>query len=135
MISWQRLSILFAAGALGGLATAVAAWLAGDLGITASLGVKIKPALSAPAIYNKVTWGGIWSLLFLLPFFSTSWWKRGLVFSLGPAAATLLYFMPQKGLGMFGSELGALTPLAVLGFNIIWGLTTAASIRAAGETG
>jgi len=135
MLSWRNLAILFASGALGGLATALAIWLAGDLGITAVLGVKIKAALTPPFIYNKVVWGGLWGALFLLPLFAGSWWKRGVLFSLGPTVATLLYFLPQKGLGLFGTGLGAWTPVAVIGFNLIWGLTTAASIRAAGEQG
>lgn len=132
MLSWRSLAILFASGAFGGLITALAIWLAGDLGITAALGVKIKPALSAPFIYNKVVWGGMWGALFLLPLFAGSTWRRGLLLSLGPACATLLYFLPQKGLGMFGAELGTWTPLAVIAFNAIWGLTAAASIKAAG---
>ena len=42
-------------------------WIFGVIGITYALGVKIAPALSAPWLYPRLVWGGIWGLLFLVP--------------------------------------------------------------------
>jgi hypothetical protein len=63
----KKLSLVFAAGCLGGLLNSLAVWIFGVIGITPALGVKIAPQLSAPWLYPRLVWGGIWGLLFLLP--------------------------------------------------------------------
>ena len=49
---------------------------------------------------------------------------RGVVISLFPAAVAWLVFLPMDGAGLLGLSLGILTPVFVLGFNIVWGLAT-----------
>ena len=75
------LSLVFAAGCLGGLLNSLAVWIFGEIGISSAVGVKIAPQLTASWLYPRVVWGGIWGTLFLLPLMQKSLLYRGLVFS------------------------------------------------------
>ena len=120
----KGISLAFSAGCLGGRLNSIAVWLFGELGITAALGVKIAPKLSALWLYPRLVWGGIWGLLFLLPIMQKKYLYRGLIFSLGPTVVQLLIVFPIKAnKGIMGFDLGLLTPLFVFVFNAIWGLT------------
>ena len=130
----KRLTVIFSAGCLGGLANSLAVWLFGAYGVTKSLGVRIAPDLSPVWLYPRLVWGGIWGLLFVLPVFRNSVLKRGLLLSLGPTIIQLFVVFPYKAdQGMMGMGLGALTPLLVFVFNAIWGLTVAMWLRFVGE--
>ena len=130
----KRLTVIFAAGCLGGLANSLAVWLFGAYGVTKTLGVRIAPNLSSVWLYPRLVWGGIWGLLFLLPVFRNSVLKRGLLLSLGPTIIQLFVVFPYKAdQGMMGMGLGALTPLLVFVFNAIWGITVAVWLRFVGE--
>ncbi|MBD2744895.1 hypothetical protein [Coleofasciculus sp. FACHB-1120] len=127
MQQWSRkLTLVFAAGALGGLANSLAVWLFGVLGITAALGVKIAPAFTPDWLYPRIVWGGLWGFLLVLPFLRYPYWLRGIFYSLAPTLVQLLIVFPVKGnQGLLGLKLGVLTPLFVLFFNAIWGITAA----------
>jgi hypothetical protein len=126
----KKLSLVFAAGCLGGLLNSLAVWIFGVIGITSALGVKIAPPLSAPWLYPRLVWGGIWGLLFLLPLMQKRYLYRGLIFSLGPTMIQLFIVFPMKAnKGVMGFDLGLLTPLLVFVFNAIWGLTAAIWLR------
>ena len=126
----KRLTAVFSAGCLGGLANSIAVWLFDVYGIAKALGVSFPPSLSAGWPYHRIVWGGIWGLLFLLPLFRNSVIKRGIVLSLGPTIVQLFVLFPYKSHhGMMGMGLGALTPLIVFVFNAIWGITAAIWIR------
>jgi hypothetical protein len=130
----KRLTVIFAAGCLGGLANSLVVWQFGAYGVTKSLGVRIAPDLSPVWLYPRLVWGGIWGLLFLLPVFRSSVLKRGLLLSLGPTIIQLFVVFPYKAdQGMMGMGLGALTPLLVFVFNAIWGITVAIWLRFVGE--
>jgi len=130
----KRLTVIFSAGCLGGLANSLAVWLFGAYGVTKSLGVRIAPDLSPIWLYPRLVWGGIWGLLFLLPVFRNSVLKRGLLLSLGPTIIQLFVVFPYKAdQGVMGMGLGALTPLLVFVFNAIWGITVAIWLRFVGE--
>ena len=130
----KRLTVVFSAGCLGGLANSLAVWLFGAYGVTKSLGVRIAPDLSPGWLYPRLVWGGIWGLLFLLPVFRNSILRRGLLLSLGPTIIQLFVVFPYKAdQGMMGLGLGALTPLLVFVFNAIWGITVAIWLRFVGE--
>lgn len=123
MNALTKLSLAYAAGTVGGLANGLVVWLFGYLGITAVMGVKIAPALTAAMLYPRLVWGGLWGFLFLLPFLETSPVLRGIVFSVAPSLVQLFIVFPSKiPDGMLGLPLGAATPLFVLFFNIIWGI-------------
>lgn len=130
----RKISLVFAAGVLGGLLNSLAVWGAGEFGITAAAGVKIAPTLSAAWLYPRLVWGGIWGILFLLPMMQTRIWSRGFIYSLGPTLVQLFVVFPMKAKkGMMGLELGMLTPLFVVAFNAIWGWAAAIWLRWTGK--
>ncbi|MDH3412483.1 MAG: hypothetical protein OEM98_08360 [Gammaproteobacteria bacterium] len=127
----KNMSIAFAAGAVGALANSIVVWLVGLAGITAAVGVAIAPHLSAAWLYPRIVWGGMWGLLFLLRLPRGGPIVRGLVLSLAPSLFLLLYVFPEmEGKGRLGISLGALTPVFVLFYNAVWGVTAALWLRA-----
>ena len=129
-LSVKEVSLAFAAGAVGGLANGLAIWLFGLIGINQLLGVAIAPQLTTPLIYNKLVWGGIWGFLFLLPFPRMTYVSRGLIYSLAPSLVQIFIVFPlvaHKGVG--GLQLGYLTPVLVLFFNVIWGVVAAVWLK------
>jgi hypothetical protein len=101
-------------------------WGFGALGVTGAFGVAIAPDLAPQWLYPRLVWGGLWGLLLLLPVPRGSWARRGLVFSLAPSAVQLFVVFPAKtAAGVLGLGLGALTPVFVLLFNAVWGLSAA----------
>ena len=126
----KKITMVFGAGCLGGLANSLALWIFGVFGITQAFGVNIAPQLSPPWLYPRLVWGGIWGVLFLLPLMKKSFLLRGLIFSLGPTLVQLFVVFPMKAhKGVMGLDLGTLTPLAVIVFNAIWGLAAAIWLR------
>lgn len=131
---FRKLTLVFSAGCMGGLVNSIAVWGFGVAGITALFNVKIAPALSASWLYPRIVWGGIWGVLFLLPFLKNSCVARGLVYSLGPSLVQLFIVFPFKaGKGMMGLDLGTLTPLFVLLFNGFWGITASFWLNAVSD--
>ena len=127
---FRTFSLVFAAGCVGAVANSLIVYLFGDLGINAALGVKIAPSLTAAWLYPRIVWGGLWGFLFLLPIFRSSLLARGLLFSLGPSLVMFFVVFPLKAKkGMFGLELGSITPVLVLFFNAVWGVTAAIWLR------
>lgn len=123
-----KISSRFAAGVVGAVANSAALWLLGAAGVPDMLGVSMAPDFSFGWLYPRLVWGGLWGMLFLLPFSKTI--GVGTLLGLAPAAAAMLYFLPQAGKGYLGLELGTLAPLFVLFYNLLWGLTTAAWLKA-----
>ena len=122
----RKLSLAFAAGALGGLVNSGVIWLFGRAGITAELGVKLTPAFTPAWLYPRLVWGGIWGILFLLPLAQNRPFQQGLLISLGPTIVQLFVIFPYElNKGMLGLELGTLTPVFVLFFNAVWGVAAA----------
>lgn len=122
----KNLCMVFAAGSLGGLANSLALWGAGKVGITTALGVKLAPAFKLVWLYPRIVWGGLWGVLFLLPILWRSPLKRGLLMSAGPTLVQLGYVFPKvANKGLFGTGLGSMTPLFVVIFNAVWGITAA----------
>ncbi|MHB8067639.1 MAG: hypothetical protein ACYDIC_07030 [Desulfobaccales bacterium] len=119
----KNISLTFTAGCVGGLINMLAIWLFGAWGITRALGVQIAPQLSAPWLYNRLVWGGLWGFLFLLRRRNLPLPARCLLYSLGPSLVQLFVVFPfQAHKGMLGLQLGYLTPAFVLLFNVVWGL-------------
>lgn len=128
----HNMCITFAAGCAGGLANSIVVWLFGFLGITTGLGVKIAPALTPLWLYPRIVWGGLWGFLFLFPFFKKPYIYQGVLYSLGPTLIQLLVVFPVKAnKGLLGLDLGNLTPLFVIFFNLIWGIKTSYLIKIA----
>ena len=122
----RNLSFTFASGCLGGFVNSIAVWLFGLAGITALFNVQIAPTLTASWLYPRIVWGGIWGFVFLLPFFPIKYLYKGVLLSLLPTLVQLFVVFPLKAnKGIMGVELGSLTPIFVIFFNCIWGITAA----------
>jgi hypothetical protein len=125
-LSVKNLSLVFVAGLWGGLFNCLAVWLFGWLGIPQALGVQIAPPLTTGLLYSKLVWGGLWGLLFLISLGQVSFLVRGLLFSIGPSLVQLFVVFPfQAQAGVLGLQLGGLTPLFVLFYNVVWGIPAA----------
>lgn len=119
----HRANHCFTAGALAGFITTILIWIASQSGGFLALGVPVVMELTPGWVYQRVVWGGLYGLFFLVPLF-WGWpvWRRGLVVALVPSAATLLLFNPIKdGIGLFGLGFGPAWPFLVTGFWLIWG--------------
>lgn len=130
----RRLSLYFSAGCVGGFINSLAVWLFGILGITSALGVKIAPALTPAWLYPRIVWGGLWGFAFLIPLLKVSRMTKGLILSLGPTLVQLFVIFPLKAnKGAMGIELGMLTPVLVILFNAVWGVSAAMLLKSTGE--
>lgn len=128
----NKLLLFFAAGCVGGLINSLTVWQFGSLGITQQFGVSIAPSLSPAWLYPRIVWGGLWGLLFILPFLQSKLFVKGSILSVFPTLVQLLIIFPyQAQKGMAGLELGLLTPVFVLFFNWVWGFTTAITLKLA----
>jgi hypothetical protein len=121
----RRISGAFTGGAIGGLVDSMNIWAMGRIGISDFLGVGMKPDFTAPWLYQRMVWGGLWMLLLLLPLWQKKTAMRGMLFSLLPSAMMLFMVLPSMGKGMLGLGFGALTPVVVIGLNVIYGIVAA----------
>jgi hypothetical protein len=112
----------FTGGAIGGLVDSVNIWVMGKVGISDLLGVGMQPEFTAPWLYQRMIWGGIWMLLLLLPLWQGRTAARGMLFSLLPSAMMLFLVFPSMGKGLLGLGFGSMTPVVVVGLNLIYGL-------------
>ena len=116
---WRQATLDFAAGALGAIANRI------FLLILGALSVIPMPDVTKLWIYAALVWGGLWGLLFLIPW-KASWWLRGLVFSLGPTAGVWFVIYPYvANMGVLGLGRGIVAPFVPLVANGIWGLVAA----------
>lgn len=121
----RRLSGSFTGGLVGAFIDSFNIWFLGVIGITALLGVGMRPEFTPPWLYPRLVWGGIFGLLFATPILEDRPIGRGIVFSLLPSALMLFLVLPSMGKGLLGLGFGALTPLVVVGLNFIWGIVAA----------
>ena len=128
----RRLSLAFAAGAVGGVASSLALWLLGASGLAQALDVRIAPALAPAWLVPRAVWGGLYGLLFLLPLAGQRWVVQGLALSLVPSLFHLVAHLPDAaGAPVAGREHAAAA--AVLLVNAAWGLAAAAWLHATGR--
>jgi hypothetical protein len=126
----KKILICFSAGCLGALANSLLVWWFGELGIARWAGVSISPSLTPVWLYPRIVWGGIWGLLFILPFLKSRSWLKGTLLSLIPTMAQLFVIFPFKAnKGIAGLNLGLWTPVFVLFYNWVWGVVAAVTIR------
>lgn len=118
----RKVSGAFTGGALGALLDSFNIWFMGVVGISDLIGITMKPAFTAPWVYQRMIWGGIWMLLLLLPVWRGKTLVRGMVFSLVPSAMMLFVVLPDMGKGMLGLGFGAFMPVVVIGLNFIYGI-------------
>jgi len=121
---FNRFAVAYLAGAIGGLAYALVAWLCDQWQLFELLSVKMTVShLSWPYLAGRIVKGSLWALLLVLagPFFRARGALLGLVISLLPSAYVLLIYYPSHHLGVLGVAKGPLTFLFVLLFNAAWG--------------
>ena len=117
---------VFGAGAIGGLLQTLLILVVSELGLFTLFQLPLKFEFNLVWFYQRITWGGLWGLLFLIPLLlSVPQWKRGLVLGIVPALASLFIFLPFKdGHGYLGLNLGVMMPVVVVAFGLIWGMIT-----------
>jgi len=120
---YARASLAVAAGAFGGILQTLIIVGLSELAIFQLLGMPFKIPFTLPYLYQRITWGGIWGFLFLIPILpNTRHWIRGLIFSAAPALASLLFFLPfHDDMGWFGLKMGPAWPVVVVIFALVWG--------------
>jgi hypothetical protein len=126
----RRLSMCFAAGAFGALVNSLVVWYFGKMGIPQQFGVSISPALTPSYLYPRLVWGGLWGGLFILNVmrsgFFTGVLGRGVLLSFIPTLFQLYYVFPfLLGKSVMGTALGSFTPLFVIFYNALWGISAA----------
>ncbi len=131
---WRKLSLGFAAGALGAVANVAFVAIVAGLGISAALDIQA-PRPPMPAfLYKQIVWGGLWGFLLVLPVLSGKWWQRGLILGLLASLVAMLIFLPRIVMpptapfpspGIFGLGWGAMMPVLILVANSVWGLVSA----------
>ncbi|MFA5516234.1 MAG: hypothetical protein WDA20_08095 [Desulfuromonadales bacterium] len=123
MGKWNRaVGGAYVGGTLGALVDSANIWWLGKVGITAKLGIGLRPEFTASWLYPRLVWGGIWGLLLVLPFLKSRLLLRGMLVSLAPSAMVLFVVFPEMGKGMLGLGFGTLTPMLVILLNFIWGM-------------
>jgi len=123
----------FAAGAIAGFLQSFIIWGVGKIGLFVVLGIPVSFPFQLAWFYQRITWGGLWGFVFLVPMV-LPWpqWKRGLLVGVAPALASLFFFLPFKdGQGMLGLELGPMFPIVVIVFDLLWGIIAGALLEQA----
>jgi len=128
----RRAALYYAAASLGGLAVVLTGWGLGQLGVPRALGVAVNLPLDLAWIYRAMVWGGIWGFIFLLPLPIRPLWLKGLLLTLAPVLAALVYFGPARGGMIFALDRGEYAPFYIYAINSPWGLVTAYLGRALG---
>lgn len=114
------------AGAFGGLVNSLAIWLFGAAGITPGLGFQLTPPLTMAWLMPRIIPSALWGLLFLLPFWKTALFRKGVLLSIPLWLVMLFMVFPKKmDAGMLGLKLGPAAPLWALFFTLLWGLAAA----------
>ncbi len=114
-------------GALGACVLTGVIWILVALEVLSHFGVSWSMSYSGEGflhlLYQNLFWGGIAGFLFAVPWIEKRWFIRALVFSLIPALAMLLFYIPHylDG-GMFGMKLGTYTVIVVILASWVWGL-------------
>ena len=119
---FRNVSLAFTGGAIGSFIDSFNIWLMGKIGISDLIGIAMKPEFTAPWIYRRMIWGGIWMLLLLIPILKDRTCLRGMFFSLAPSAMMLFIVLPSMGKGVWGLGFGSLMPVVVIGLNFIYGI-------------
>lgn len=127
----RKISAAFTGGAIGGFVDSFNIWAMGKTGISDMIGLAMKPEFNAPWLYQRMVWGGIWMLLLLLPVMNNRAIVRGMLFSLLPSAMMLFMVLPSMGKGTLGLGFGMITPLVVVGLNLVYGIVAATWHRSA----
>ncbi len=123
--SLRRMAIAYFAGALGGLAYALAAWMGFRTGLFHWLGAAMGTIhLNWPYLAHRLVSGSLWGLLLVVlsPLFRAKGIGKGILLGLIPSAYTLLVYYPRHGWGWWGAGHGAWVFVVIILLNAVWGL-------------
>lgn len=127
-----RLGLGLLGGVLGAFATVLARLALVGLGIDRALDVTLPAGWTGLELAMHVGSGATWGLVFglLFPHLPGSTpGGRGALFSLVPSLYVLLKVYPMdRGIGVFGAELGTWLFLFVFALNLLWGAVTGATV-------
>lgn len=128
-----RIGLGVLGGALGVLTASLVGWCVTSLGIQELARVTL-PGPDGAAAWSARIWQGVlWGLAFGILYprvFGSGFASRGFFFGLLPGLWLLLKVYPfDLGMGLFGEAYGPLTFVFVLGYGIVWGVVTAATIE------
>ncbi|PLX97732.1 MAG: hypothetical protein C0623_14630 [Desulfuromonas sp.] len=120
--------VSFCAGLLAAIVSTAFAWLCSNYGITDLAGVTMRASFNSKALYPLMICGGIWGLCYSLTIIHIRsrrhWVRKGLLISILPSLYQLLVVYPyHTSHGTLGTQLGVLTPLFVVLFNLVWGVS------------
>lgn len=118
----QRVLLSFAVGSVGGMANVIFLVIAGFIGLPALMSLELPSFAKASFLYKQAYWGGLWALLFLLPFITKNWLIRGVIVAASAALVTLFVFFPMGKAGIAGLNIGVLMPVYVLLADLTFGL-------------
>jgi hypothetical protein len=125
----RKLSCAYAAGTVGALIACLLLWLLGREGLSAWLGISLRPGLTSHWLVGHMLWGGLFGLPLALPILESRVAMRGLLAALVPSAYTLLIYFPRIGRGILGTGYGPLTPVLLAVVFALWGLAAAGWYR------
>ena len=91
----RRLSWAFVAGCVGTIGFYIGIRIGMASGLVAGPPPVMEFLASKEFFYRQVTWGGIWGLLFVVPFLSGMWWLRGMIVGLLATLAAVFIFRPE----------------------------------------
>ncbi|MHB8708156.1 MAG: hypothetical protein ACYC9I_04725 [Desulfuromonadales bacterium] len=128
------LAVCFCAGLLGALLSGLLLCLAAKFGAFELAGLHFSPRLKPDWFYPRLVWGGLWGMVYFLAVGQANargrWVRRGMWVSILPTAFELLVVFPYwSGHGLFGQQLGRLTPVLVFLANLTWGFFTGICCR------
>jgi hypothetical protein len=123
MLNVRNIVAALLAGAFGGWVNGIALWLLGQLGVNQALGFAMAPPMTWSFLLPRLLYGGLWGLLFLIPFWPGRPYAKGALLSLAPTTYMLFKVLPVNlDQGVLGLGLGPGTPFMVLFYNVIWGI-------------
>ncbi|MBK8174069.1 MAG: hypothetical protein IPK66_01815 [Rhodospirillales bacterium] len=105
-------------------------WAAGRQGIGRGFGVFLGSDLALDRLYPRIVVGGMWGLVFLLPWPRAPLWVRGVILGLAPSLYALLFTAARHQLGDLVS--GDLSVVQLIVVNMLWGVVAALWLRCIG---
>ena len=123
----RKLPIVFSSGAFGGFIEALSFYVFSLAGIVTMFGMPAAPGWKPEMIYRPVVWGGLWGIVFFIPFLDELYILKGVVLSLLPTLAAWYIFIPRRMPA--NTHLGLKNLLLIIILNSIWGVATILLIK------
>jgi hypothetical protein len=123
----RNLPVVFSSGAFGGLVNALAFYVFSLLGIVAMFGMPPVQGWRPEFIYRQTVWGGLWGIVFLIPFLGKLTILEGAVLSLLPTIAAWFIFIPARM--PVNARPGLKGLFLVIILNAFWGIATVLMIK------